>query len=184
MMRILILVALCALFAVPAFAGSGLTPDALSAGGSSDWIDRGSGGEPITQLSVAFSYDIVLSEYGKYGLSFWQYIMAAPGSDGANQNDWITESSVVWWNSLFDAQLETFLGGSYVKWGTNVTGVAENLGGPCAGIRAPIEWADSDGDGVEETPVLWMEARGKFYKGRDGIRQWGINFGPVFSVGS
>lgn len=184
MRRLIVLAGLCALLADMAFAADGLTPDAIGAGGSQDWIDRGNGAESIRQLAVSFAYDIVLSEQGHFGLSFWQLISAAPGTDGSNENDWISESSVTGWRSLFDAQLEIFGGGSLVQWGANVTGKAETLGGPLGGLRAPIEWEDKDGDGVEESPILWMEARGKYYFGQDGKAQWGFNIAPTFTIGS
>jgi len=164
--------------ALPVMAADGLTPDAIGGGGSQDWIDRGNGGERISQLQLAFAYDLVLGDLGDYGLSVWQLISAAPGTDGSNENDWIYESSVVGWLSRFDGQLELFGGVSWCSWGENIMGTARSLVGPAAGFRFPLEFAD---DGAT---VLWFEAKGKYYMGHDGVKQYGVGFGPVFTIGS
>lgn len=168
------------LSAPAAFAARGLTPDRIASGTSTDWIDRGNGSEAITQLQLAFSYDVVWTS--RFGATAEQFVSVAPGSSGDSENDWITESRLPAWLTFFDGNLETFLGPAWSRWGANITGEAESLYGLYGGIRFPVDYADLDGDGVEESVSLWFQAAGKIYTDFDDLRQGGMTFATAFAI--
>jgi len=164
----------------PAFAASGLTPDRIASGTSTDWIDRGNGAEAVTQLQVAFSYDVVWSE--RFGATAEQFVSVGPGGSGADESDYITESRLPSWLTFFDGNLETFLGPAWSRWGANITGKSESLYGIYGGVRFPIDYADTDGDGVADAVSLWFQAAGKYFTDFDDLRQGGMTFATAFAI--
>lgn len=162
------LVALALLFvSVPAFAAEGLTPDYIQPAIGLDWISGSFGERQVSPINIQYAYSYGVS-YNLQALTSHR-VLASPG-DEENPSAFVNEFTA----GVAYHMAKDFYGYASAMmslWGDGFTGTTEELYGGMAGIAFPS-------DGGMRMTVMY-----RHLVGRDGLRQTGLVFGPVFEIG-
>lgn len=162
------------LIAVPAFAGNGLTPDFISAGAGLDKISGPGFKYNVVPIQVQYAYGFDLSSRSSVYTA--HRILAAPGNE-SEPTTYVNELTALYGYDAGRGFL-LFVGLLGSLWGSGITGSPEELYGGTVGFSFPLDGSTTMVVGYRHATDTWPGGD------EQGLNQWGLVFGPVFSIGS